>query len=89
MTSHTPHYQIEARLDDANARSVASLFTEDWGPGAISFTTSLKIAGFERKDLLSSATGTFHWDWDRGALPAAPNNRERKDLVHFESANSF
>ena len=71
VSDHTPHYQIDARIDDANARSVAGLFAENWGPGSISLSTSLKAAGFEQKALLSSAAGAFHWDWDKGALPAS------------------
>jgi hypothetical protein len=72
VTDHTPHYQLEAQLDDATARSTAALFAENWGPGSINLRTSLKFSGFEQKDLLSSATGTFHWEWTNGGLPGSP-----------------
>jgi hypothetical protein len=72
VTDHTPHYQLEAQLDDAGARSTAALFAENWGPGSINLRTSLKFSGFEQKDLLSSATGTFHWEWTNGGLPTPP-----------------
>ena len=35
VADHTPHYQLEAQLDDASARATAALFAENWGPGSI------------------------------------------------------
>jgi hypothetical protein len=77
VTDHTPHYQLEAQLDDATARSAAELFAENWGPGSINLQTSLKFSGFEQEDLLSSATGTFHWEWTNGGLPGSPPASEK------------
>ncbi len=71
VTDHTPRYQLEAQLDNASVRAAAALFGENWGPGTINLSTSLRFSGFERKELLSSATGTLHWEWTNGELPAA------------------
>ncbi len=68
VTGNTPHYQIEAELDHASAAATAALFDERWGPGSINVRTSLKLSGFEQKELLSSSAGTFHWDWANGGL---------------------
>ena len=71
VADHTPTYRLEAQLDNASARATAALFDESWGPGSINLRTSLKFSGFEQKELLSSATGTFHWEWTKGGLPAS------------------
>jgi hypothetical protein len=88
FTDHTPHYEIEARLENAGARAASSLFAENWGPGSIRLQTSLKFSGFAQKDLLSSADGSFHWDWTNGALPTSPSQTAsltRNALSHFDS----
>jgi hypothetical protein len=72
MTDHTPHYGIEAQLDDASSRTTSGLFAENWGPGSIRLQTNLKFSGFAQKDLLSTASGSFHWEWTNGALPTTP-----------------
>jgi hypothetical protein len=72
VTDHTPNYEIEAQLDNATARAVSALFTEEWGPGTIRLRTSLTFSGFAPKDLLSTARGSFHWEWTNGALTTAP-----------------
>ena len=72
VADHMPHYQLEVQLDDASARSTGAVFAENWGPGSINLQASLKFSGFEQKDLLSSATGTFHGEWTNGGLPTPP-----------------
>jgi hypothetical protein len=89
FADRTPHYEIEAQLDDASARAASSLFAENWGPGSIRLQTSLKFSGFAQKDLLSSATGKFHWEWTNGALAATPSQTATMKSGglpgHFES----
>ena len=72
VTDHTPHYEIDAQLDDASARAISGLFAENWGPGSLSLQTSLKFSGFAQQDLLSSASGSFHVDWTNGTLATTP-----------------
>ncbi len=90
VTDHTPHYSIEAQLDDASARAASGLFAENWGSGSIRLQTSLKFSGFAQKDLLSTTSGSFHWEWTNGALAAPPaqlaNVRNGSAaLGHFDS----
>jgi hypothetical protein len=67
----SPRYQLQAQLDRASAAATAALFQEKWGPGSINLRTSLTFSGFEQQELLASATGTFSWEWSKGALPLA------------------
>ncbi len=69
MTDGTPHYEVEAVLDHAAAPALAAAFQQRWGPGTINLTASLKLAGYEAKQLESSASGTFQGTWAKGALP--------------------
>ncbi len=73
VADHTPHYQIVADLDDASARSTAALFAENWGPGSVNLSATLRFSGFEQREILASAAGTFHWEWLNGGLPAGPS----------------
>ena len=80
VIGHTPHYEIEAQLDDASARAVSGLFTENWGPGSISLQTSMQFSGFAQKDLLSAASGSFQLGVDqRRAGDNADTNGELKE----------
>ncbi len=69
VAAGTPAYEIEARLDNASIAAAAGLFDEKWGPGTIDLAATLNFAGFEPARLLSSMTGSYDWDWARGALP--------------------
>ncbi len=90
---NTPRYQLEAQLDRANAAATAALFGEKWGPGSIDLRTSLKFSGFQQKELLSSASGTFHWEWTNGGWPVEGPSAKTSDetetgalsLVHFDA----
>ena len=57
--------------------ATAALFDEKWGTGSIDLRTSLKFSGFEQKELLSSATGTFHWEWTKGGWPVEGLQRKQ------------
>jgi AsmA family len=91
--SNTPRYQLDAQLDHASAGATAALFGEKWSTGSIDLRTSLRFSGFEQKELLSSATGTFHWEWTRGGWPVEGPSTETSDqaeagafsLSHFDS----
>ncbi len=89
VTGNTPHYQIAAELDHASAVATAALFDESWGPGSIDLRTTLKLSGFEQKELLSAATGTFHWEWSKGGLLVESSSSGKPeaasvDLSHFD-----
>ncbi len=72
VAGRTPRYELHVQLDHASATAAAALFSENWGPGTISLQTHLKFAGFEQRELLASASGTFHSEWTNGGLPFPP-----------------
>lgn len=76
MTDATPHYEIEAQLDRAAAPAVASLFGEKWGTGTIHLAVKMKLSGYETRQLASSASGTFDWEWTKGGLPVESGSGE-------------
>ena len=90
---NTPRYQLDAQLDHASAATTAALFGEKWGTGSIDLRTSLKFSGIEQQELLSSATGTFHWEWTKGGWPVEGASAETSDetepgafsLSHFDA----
>ncbi|AXC10878.1 hypothetical protein ACPOL_1532 [Acidisarcina polymorpha] len=69
VSGGTPHYEVEAQLDHSSSAATAAMFKEKWGPGMINLKTRLRFSGYEREQLISSASGTFHWDWLKGGLP--------------------
>lgn len=90
---NTPRYQLDAQLDHASAAATAALFGEKWGTGSIDLRTSLRFSGFEQKELLSSASGIFHWEWTNGGWPVEGASAETSDetepgafsLSHFDA----
>jgi hypothetical protein len=92
MADGAPHYEIEAKLDHAEASAVAGLFQEDWGSGSINLTSKLKLSGYELKPLASSAMGSFHWNWTKGgvALDAVDHDSPGHDSANLAaSLNRF
>ncbi len=90
---NAPSYEMDVKLDGATAAATAALFDEKWGTGAIDLAASVKFSGFESAQLLSSATGKFHWDWSNGGLTqSAPEAEDAADpvlpaqfsLAHFD-----
>ena len=63
---------------------MAGLFGEKWGGGTVGLTTHAKFSGFKAEPLLASATGTFHWDWSKGGLPAPTEKAGAFPLGHFD-----
>jgi hypothetical protein len=90
MSAGVPHYEIEGQLDHASTSALAALFLEKWGTGTINLTTAVKLAGYEREQLTSSASGTFGWEWAKGGLPVDPLLAEGKVLaVSAKPASQF
>jgi len=86
---NSPQYEMDLELDGASASTMAGLFEESWGPGTIDLATHARFSGFSAEQLLSSATGTFHWDWSNGGLPAPVDGTQAKSagspLGHFDT----
>ena len=88
VSNGTPRYEIDADLDHASIAAAAAIFQEKWGSGAIHLQTKLHFSGFESDQLVSSTTGSFHWDWTAGGLPLiGPSKSDplQSALAHFDS----
>jgi hypothetical protein len=83
-SGNAPQYEIDATLDRASASAMAGLFSEQWGGGTVGLTTHATFSGFHAEQLLASATGTFHWDWIKGGLPASGEKVGAFPLGHFD-----
>jgi hypothetical protein len=67
-TGHSPAYSLKLDLNHISIADAAALFHERWGTGTISGSAQLKAQGFTPSALAESATGNFHWDWQKGTL---------------------
>jgi hypothetical protein len=65
-----PEYKLDVQVTNAAPSALATLFEEHWGSGVANFSAQLRMSGFDKKDLASSALGTLHWNWTKGSLPA-------------------
>ncbi|RRA48592.1 AsmA family protein [Acidipila sp. EB88] len=67
---NTPHYTVRARLTGADARGVAALWHENWGPGTLSGNAEFTTTGTQAADLTSHMDGQFQASWVQGASRA-------------------
>ncbi len=84
LAGSTPEYRLHAELTNASATEAAALWGESWGPGKLSGTTDLNLAGSTARSLLASARGNFEASWLHGA-PAPPQFR----FVDWEASGVF
>lgn len=74
FTDNVPHYSLDLQLSRVSIPAAASLFNEDWGPGAVNAGGHLELAGYHSTELAASATGDFHWIWGGGGLPTGESS---------------
>jgi len=63
-----PGYTLEGKFDKLNASAVGQLLGASWSGKSIDAEGKIDLSGYTDKDLASSAKGTLHFDWKRGAL---------------------
>ena len=64
----TPLYSLNLNWSAINVSQVAPLFHEKWGTGTANGSANLTLQGYALADLVSSAHGTFQWDWSHGSM---------------------
>jgi hypothetical protein len=80
-----PEYQLDLQVTNAAPSVLAAIFEERWGSGLANFSAQLRMSGFDAQDLARSATGTVHWNWTKGGLPAEnPLPVAAQPFVHFD-----
>ena len=63
-----PGYTLEGKFDKLNASAVGQLLGASWSGKSIDAEGKIDLSGYTDKDLASSAKGTLHFDWKRGAI---------------------
>jgi hypothetical protein len=88
-----PTYSFEGRLQDVTPAALGQLLGQRWAGGEIDGSGKVELAGFTAKDFNSSAKGTLHFDWRKGAIastraadvtPASANAPVPPSLGHFD-----
>ena len=63
-----PGYTLEGRFEKLNASALGQLLGANWSGKSFDAEGKIDLSGFTEKDLASSAKGTLHFDWKRGAV---------------------
>lgn len=78
VENNIPIWNLDIRLTGAQPAAAAPLFHERWGAGAFNGEAKLSMTGMRTADLASTATGSFQFTWQNGALGSAV-----QPLSHF------
>jgi hypothetical protein len=63
-----PAYSFEGQLKGVSPAALGQLLGQRWSGGEIEGSGKIELAGFTAKDLVSSAKGTLHFDWQKGSV---------------------
>ncbi|WP_420238919.1 AsmA family protein [Telmatobacter bradus] len=63
-----PTYTVSGLIEKLSPAAVGQLIGERWTGGDLAVSGKLETVGFTGDDLASSAHGTLHLDWKRGAV---------------------
>jgi hypothetical protein len=66
-SGNAPIYSLAGEFQQLNPASVGQFLGQRWTGGEISGTGKIDLAGYEAKDLASSAQGSLHFEWRRGS----------------------
>lgn len=87
----TPAYALDCRLENLNSSAVGQLIGQSWSGGQLNANGRIELSGYSDRDFASSAKGTVHFDWKRGAwTPAAETDSDETanppaELARFDS----
>jgi hypothetical protein len=63
-----PDYKLEGRFDQLSAAEMGRLLGMTWTGNTFDGTGQVELVGFTDRDLATSAKGSLHFDWRRGAI---------------------
>lgn len=63
-----PVYTLEAQCRKLSPAAVGTLLGEKWSGTALDVAGKLALSGYTAKDLVSSAAGTLHFQWNHGSV---------------------
>lgn len=67
-----PAYALHATFTKLSARDVGKLLGMRFSGGALNASGNIDLSGVTARELASSAKGTLHFNWPRGAIAALP-----------------
>jgi hypothetical protein len=78
-----PAYVFEGEFTKLNPAVLGQLFSQHWSGASFDATGKIDLSGYTEKDLTTSAKGTLHFDWKRGAV-AATSGAVPSALTRFD-----
>lgn len=81
-----PSYSLEGTFQKLDAAQVCRVFALQCTGASFNGDGKLELAGYEAKDLASSAKGTLHFDWKKGSVThAASVDASPPALIRFDN----
>lgn len=68
ISNGKPSYTLEVSFDKLNPPDIGQLFDQHWTGRSLDASGKIDLSGFTDKDLATSASGAFHFDWTRGTI---------------------
>ncbi len=79
-----PAYALDGDFEELNGAAVCQLLGLRCRGGAVEGNGKVELSGFTDKDLASSAKGTLHFEWRRGAIERAKGSEVPAALARFD-----
>jgi hypothetical protein len=79
-----PEYKLEGRFEKVKAAELGKLLGMTWAGEGIDGNGQIELSGFTDQDLASSAKGSLHFDWRRGAITDAGDAELPPALARFD-----
>ena len=79
-----PGYKLEGRFENVKAAELGKLLRMTCTGEGVDGDGQIELSGFTDQDLASSAKGSLHFDWRRGAISAAGDTEPPAALVRFD-----
>ena len=83
-----PSYSIEGTFDKVTGTDFCQLLKMRCAGGPISGNGKVTLAGFSDQELSSSAVGTLHFEWNRGAIKSSASETIPAALTRFDLWNA-
>jgi len=81
-----PTYSLEAQFHQLTPQALGKLLGESWSGGVWNAEGTLELNGFSGAELASSARGTFHFEWQHGAISDAAAETETVHKPGFRAS---
>lgn len=79
-----PEYKLEGRFEKVRAAELGKLLGMSWAGEGVDGDGQIELSGFTDRELASSAKGSLHFDWRRGAIIDAGDAELPPVLTRFD-----